>query len=429
MSRPIRNVETMTEAPLFDVAIVGAGGAGGMLALELTGRGVRVALIEARPNAAVDPDAVDQRGFALAPASVALMRAAGLWESLAPHATPITGVHISKAGVFGSARFHAADAGLDALAQVVPGNRLAHSLDARLDAAANAGRMTTFRPASLEWIEPAEDRVLLTLAGPAAPNRISARLLVGADGSESTVARLAGFDRREYDYEQTALVGVIAASPAHRGIAYERFTADGPIALLPVAGDRRVAVLVKDGAGAEQVLAAGQEAFAQTVRKGFAGRLSEVRAVSSIRPWVLRRVVTETLIADRTVLIGNAAHTIHPNGAQGLNLGLKDVAELAARIVDAHLRIQDPGRRSVLEGYRDARLADHRLIVAATHLVARGSLWRGIPGHLAFHGTFGLLGHVPPLRQAFLARATGREAPVHPGLGTRLAARLAEALT
>lgn len=419
----------MTDEALFDVAIVGAGGAGGMLALELADRGVRVALIEARPNAAVDPEAVDQRGFALAPASVALMRSVGLWEALAPHATPITGVHISKAGVFGSARFHAADIGIDALAQVVPGNRLAHALDARLGAAAEAGRVTTFRPASLQWLEPAADRVRLTLAGPAAPTRISARLLVGADGTESTVARLGGFDRHEYDYGQTALVGVIGASPGHRGIAYERFTAAGPIALLPVARNRRVAVLVKEGAEAEQLLARGQEAFAASVREGFGGRLTDVHAMSSVRPWVLRRVVAEHLIAERTVLIGNAAHTIHPNGAQGLNLGLKDVAELAARVVEAHLRTRDPGRRQVLEAYRDARLADHRLVVAATHLVARGSRWRGIPGQLAFHGTFGLLGHVPPLRQAFLARAAGRQPPRPAGVGTRLAARVAEILT
>jgi len=396
----------MNDRQPYDVAIVGAGGAGGMLALALAGRGLDVVAIEATPPAVPDPELPDQRGLALSQASVGLMRSVGLWDALAMHATPIEHIHVSKAGVFGTARFHAADVGLAALAHVVPGNRLAHALEGRLIEVARRGELDMLRPASVSSVTPGPESVRLTLVAPDAPASIDARLVVGADGSDSTIARLCGFVRHEHDYDQTALVAVVSGTPGHRNTAYERFTRSGPVALLPVADDKRVAVVVKDAGDAERLLASGPEAFAAEVSSAMGGRLFDVAVRSPVRPWPLRRIVTDDVTGPRTVLLGNAANTVHPNGAQGLNLALKDVAELAARLVDADVRTGDPGAAPVLADYRAARRRDQRLTTAATHAVALGSRLSGLPGRLAYHGLFGLLAHVPALGRPFLTRAT-----------------------
>ncbi|GEM_PF-2418497 len=429
---------TESDADCFDVAIVGAGGAGGVLAARLAaaGCGLRVALLEQSPPRAVDPDAPDQRGLVLTLASVALLKQSALWPALESHATPVRGVHISRQHTFGTLAIDASRHGLEALAQVVQANRLHHALDAHLSACAAAGALTLLRPVEVTGFSAEQGYSELRYkkgegasdgagAGPKDSDfdrtgTLRARLVVAADGTESPLAGFADIPVRRHDYAQTALVGVIDARPAHQGVAVERFTLDGPLALLPLPEGRRVAVSVLPSARAAECLAAGKRegeaAFIARVTDVMGGRLRDVALKSALRPWPLKRVLRDSYGARGLALIGNAAHTIHPNGAQGLNLGLADVAELVARI-EASLAADGGaagcalGSAAFIADYRQARRRDQRAVVWGSHAVAEVSRQRGIFGAMAYHAGFGLLDCVPALQTRFVQRATGLGAP------------------
>lgn len=411
---------TEADADCFDVAIVGAGGAGGVLAARLAaaGSGRRVALLEQSPPRAVDPDAPDQRGLVLTLASVELLRQAALWPALESHATPVRGVHISRQHTFGTLAIDAPAHGLDALAQVVQANRLHHTLDTHLAECAAVGTLTLLRPVEVTGFSALQGHGLLRYTGGdgVGPGTLRARLVVAADGTESPLAGFAGIPVRRHDYAQTALVGVIEARPAHHGVAVERFTEDGPLALLPLPEGQRVAVSVLPGAQAAEVLAAGktegEAAFIARVIDVMGGRLRDVALKSALRPWPLKRVLRDSYGARRLALIGNAAHTIHPNGAQGLNLGLADVAELVARIEavagsNGRAAGSELGSAAFIADYRRARQRDQRAVVWGSHAVAELSRQRGIFGALAYHAGFGLIDCVPALQARFVQRATG----------------------
>lgn len=428
---------TEAHADPFDVAIVGAGGAGGVLAARLVaaGSGLKVALLEQSPPRAVDPDAPDQRGLVLTLASVALLEQAGLGPALKSQATPVRGVHISRQHTFGTLAIDAHEHGLDALAQVVQANRLHHALDTHLAECAAAGALTLLRPVEVTgFVAQKGHAELRYIKGDGTDDgdgdsdvkstrTLRARLVVAADGTESPLAGFAGIPVRRHDYAQTALVGVIDARPAHHGVAVERFTREGPLALLPLPEGQRVAVSVLPDAQAATVLAAKktecEAAFIARVTDVMGGRLRDVALKSAIRPWPLKRVLRDTYGARRLALIGNAAHTIHPNGAQGLNLGLADVAELVARIEtvltsDGAASGNALGSAVFIADYRRARRRDQRAVVWGSHLVAQLSRQRGLFGALAYHAGFGLLDCVPALQRRFVQRATGLGQPLGP---------------
>src|SRR5512139_956232 len=320
-----------------EVAIVGAGPVGAALAASLVAEGRSVRVLEAR--AAPSRDA---RTLALSHASRERLEEAGGWP--AQSATPITEIHVSQKGGAGRTLITAADQGLPALGYTVAYSALEEILEARLAAlGANVSWGT-----ACEAIELGAQSARIRLSG---GESLEARLLVLADGG-ANARRLPGLSYSEKDYGQVAITGPVHTDRPHRGRAWERFTPKGPVALLPV-GERYALVWTATPEEASRILALDDAAFLAELQAHFGDRAGRFVAAGARAAFPLKLRTINTPIALRTVIAGNAAQAMHPIAGQGLNIGLRDAAALAA-ILRADPAL-DPGSAAVLGAYRDAR--------------------------------------------------------------------------
>jgi len=393
--------------PEYDVAVVGGGMVGASFALALAQTPLRVVLIESVAPASRAHPSFDERTTALGNASRRIFHALGIWERIAPHASAIGAIHISDAGRFGFARLDAREQGVEAFGYVAPNRIIGAALWERLGELPRIERRV---PARLEAIDIGSERVALTLdAG--GIEHLSARLVVAADGADSQVRRAAGIDARVKEYDQVALVANVSADRPHDGTAYERFTAAGPIALLPLAGGGYTAVWARSPAEAQEALALADGAFLHELQRHFgwrAGRLMRAGRRGSYRLSLTRAATT---VGSRSVLIGNAAQALHPVAGQGFNLGLRDAAVLAEVLADTRSStggvVTDPGSPEVLERFARERAADRRGVVGFTDGLVRlfGDSRR--PVGLARNLGLLLFDLAPPAKSALARVSTG----------------------
>ncbi len=355
-----------------DILIVGAGLVGASLACALEGRGYRVALAEAALPAATAPG-FDERKLALSAASLNALSALGVLAKLGSAPTPIRRLHVSRAGDFGSVRLAASDVGREGFGAVVLARELGMALEARL---AELAGLQRFRPAQVTALAQAADGVDVQLKEGEGERRVSARLLVAADGTRSFTRGALGIGTQDHDYQQTLFVCSLATDRANDGTAYERFTGHGPVALLPMARDYG-AICAVARADADRVLALDDAAYAGYFQARFGWRAGRVLRVGTRSAYPLARVVAERLTATRALLMGNAAQTIHPIGAQGFNLGLRDALTLA-ELLDGG----DPGTDTLLAGYADARREDRERTLAFSDGLARVTANDSFPMHV-----------------------------------------------
>lgn len=383
----------------FDVAIVGGGLVGASLAVRLAGTALRVALIEAATPPASAPD-WDERCIALNDASHRILSSLGVWPALAADAEAITATHISEKGRFGSTRFTADEAGLAALGYNVPLRAIGAALS---QAMANTPDLTVLQPARVTAISESADDVALTVVDGAGERRLRARLVVAADGAQSSIRELLGLIAQTRDYHQHAIVSAVRLSRPHHGVAYERFTPDGPMALIPKPDDAASLVWTVPSERVDDMLAWSDDDYLAAAQATFGGRLGRFTALGARRGWPLARVMSDTLVAGRTVFIGNAAQSLHPVAAQGFNLGLRDVANLAERIVG----VGDCGDEVLLRDYAATRRSDRERVSGFTDLLVRAFSNR-TPG-LAQLRHWGLVAAdlMPPVREALLRQHLG----------------------
>jgi len=355
-----------------DILIVGAGLVGASLACALEGRGYRVALAEAALPAATAPG-FDERKLALSAASLNALSALGVLAKLGTAPTPIRRLHVSRAGDFGSVRLAASDVGRDGFGAVVLARELGMALEARL---AELAGLQRFRPAQVTALAHAADGVDVQLKEGEGERRVSARLLVAADGTRSFTRGALGIGTQDHDYAQTLFVCSLATDRANDGTAYERFTEHGPVALLPMARDYG-AICAVARADAERILALDDAGYAGYFQARFGWRAGRVLRVGTRSAYPLARVVAERLTATRALLMGNAAQTIHPIGAQGFNLGLRDALTLA-ELLDGG----DPGSDTLLADYVDARREDRERTLAFSDGLARITANDSFPMHV-----------------------------------------------
>ena len=342
-----------------DVAIVGGGMVGASLALALGNSGKRVMLIEAvAPDAAAQPS-FDDRTTALGNGTRRVFETLGVWPHLAAHAGAVLEIRVSEAGHIGAARLSAAEQGLEALGYVVPNRQLGAALWKQLAA---QSAIAIRNPARVSDVQLAADGARLTVTGSGADEIIAARVVVAADGAHSLVRAAAGIGAEVEDYEQVAVVVHVATEQQATGIAYERFTATGPLAVLPLADGRYTVVwtLAPDRARAVQALE--DAAFIGELQRSFGWRIGRIQRVGARAAYPLRLSRAETMVGQRAVLVGNAAQSLHPVAGQGFNLGLRDAALLAEILAAA----ADPGAAAVLEGYELRRAADRRGMIGFT---------------------------------------------------------------
>ncbi|NLG59720.1 MAG: 2-octaprenyl-6-methoxyphenyl hydroxylase [Gammaproteobacteria bacterium] len=337
--------------PCHDVLIVGGGLVGASLAIALDGLGLDVGQVEAAP-AGVLPPVFDERNLSFADATVNALTALGVLQELQEPPGLIRRIHVSRAGDFGRVLMDAADYGREAFGQVVVASDFGRALEARL---ARVQGLVRYRPARFLGSSDEGGVRAVHIAAEGGERTLRARLLVGADGSASAVRQALGISVDEHDYRQTLLVARVRASRPPDGTAWERFTAHGPTALLP-RGDRHYGVVhgvVREEAGA--ALEWDDAAFLARIQSAFGWRAGRFSAAGPRSAYPMVRVVARATTAPRAVLVGNAAQSMHPVGAQGFNLGLRDALTLA-ELVAANR--SDPGGEAVLHGYVSRRRED-----------------------------------------------------------------------
>ena len=347
-----------------DVVIVGGGLVGASLAIALARQGVEVGLVEAAPAGQM-PAVFDQRNLSFAAATVNALTALGVMQQLRTPTGPIRRIHISRQGDFGRVRLEAQDYGRATFGQVVVARDFGEALEARLDGLSG---LTRYRPARFVGFAPDEaGHRALRIADAEGERTLHARLVVAADGTRSAVRAALGIGVDEHDYGQTLLVARVRATQAPDGTAYERLGDDGPTALLP-RGDRHWGVV--HGVAREQaetVAALDDAAWLARLQRAVGWRIGRLVASGERSAYPIVRVVAQRLVADRAVVLGNAAQTIHPIGAQGFNLGLRDALTLAEEIA----RGDDPGAASRLAAYAARRREDRERTLAFSDGLAR----------------------------------------------------------
>ena len=368
-----------------DVAVIGAGPVGATLAALAAGNGLDIAVYEARAR-----PSGEERILALSEGSREILADARAWPT---PAAAITSIHISQKGGPGRTLLTAREQSLPALGYTVSYAALEEALAARLGEAS----VPIVYGASCREISLAPDAATLRFES---GDEVRARLLVLADGG-ANASKIPGIAFSEKDYGQRAVTGIVAADRPHEGRAYERFTPEGPVALLPV-GERFAFVWTVAPPQAERLLAVADEEFLGGLQAHFGDRAGRFVSVAKRASFPLKLRTVNVPVAMRTAIVGNAAQALHPIAGQGLNLGLRDAASLAAAI--ASTPRERLGDAAMLASYRDSRRRDAARGVAFTDfLVSAFADSRRLP-------TWGrglalaALDLIPPARRALATR-------------------------
>ena len=410
-----------------DVAIVGAGMVGAALALTLARAGCDVVVIEPRPPLPwCETDELDLRVVALAPSSVELFGRIGVWESIRnARACSFRRMHVWNALAPGELTFDAADRGHASLGHIVENRLIQHTL---WEAMKSEPRIALRCPAQVDGMElETENRSLLLADG----TRLSARLVVGADGADSAMRTLANIGTREREYGQRAIVAHVHTGRPHEYTAWQRFLPGATLAFLPLEDKRplsnsgigstehpgvRAGVLHRrcsvvwsvPEAEAARLLALDDAAFCRELGAAFDYRLGVVQSTTARAAFPLRMRIAASYPAARFALVGDAAHVVHPLAGQGVNLGLRDVGELAEVLVDARQSGLDLAAPSFLRRYERRRRSDDVLSAHGFDAIQRVFASSSLP--LAALRGLGLsvADRLGPIKRLFAAHAAGR---------------------
>jgi len=389
-----------------DVVIAGGGLAGASLAISAAGMGLSVAVVEAN---GVDtfPAGQPERVIALSHGSRCYLDDLGVWPEIEKlGVAPIRQVHIAEPGNRGEVRMHQAQADIDALGYVVPN---AHILRSLYDAMPPA--VTVLAPARVQSLEIADDAVHARIQLEDSTEIIACRLLVGADGTNSRVRHLCSIGSRGWDHNRFGLVASVRPDLPHKNIAHECFRASGPLAFLPLDDARYSIVWTLAPRDASRIIAMDDTAFLRELETAAgAGMRRWLGGLAGTGPRALFpfefRMAT-SITAQRTALIGNAAHTLHPVAGQGLNLGLRDVAVLADALRKAVGGKRDVGSAVVLEEYRQRRMADNLAVAVFTEGLNAIFSNDFMPARLVRGAGLVSMQCLSPVRDWLMRRATG----------------------
>lgn len=392
--------------------------AGASLALALAPSGLRVTLIEAQPFVEQPTAAYDDRGIALAWGSQRILEGLGLWSELAQEAMPIHQIHVSDAGHFGFTRLHADEEGVPALGQVVTGRILGRALQQALQ---KQEAIRVIAPATLTHF--AQDAGTVTaevVDAEGTTQKWQASLLVAADGGNSPIrtqlVEQGQITLQQREYDQYAIVANVTPGKSHQHVAYERFTDQGPLAFLPLAdvdGQPRMALVwTATAERRDALLALSDVEFLAALQDKFGGRLGRLQRVGVRKSYPLQMLRAEQSVAGRVVLIGNAAHTLHPVAGQGFNLGLRDVAWLVEILRDAQVDGQHIGADAVLQCYEQKRVGDQARTADFTDTLVRVFTHPALPVRVGRSTGLLAMELVAPLRHALAKRNLGMNGPL-----------------
>ena len=389
-----------------DVLIVGGGLNGPALALALASAGISSVVIDAAPaETRAEPD-FDGRAYALSLSSRRMLDALGLWAGLAPRSQPIERIAISDGRAGEGAAPFALHFDRNEIDEASMGALIEDRwLRAALAQALAASPLIEVRNAArvvAQAVEPGAAELTLADA-----TRLRGRLIVGCDGRGSGTAMRAGIGRVGWDYGQTSLVCAIEHERPHGGVAHQFFMPQGPLAILPLPGNRCSIVWTEARDRAEAIQALPAEAYLAVLRPRFGDFLGEIGLAGRRHAYPLALSLAERFVGDRLALVGDAAHGIHPVAGQGLNLGLRDVAALAEVLADARRRGEDLGGAGALAEYQRWRRFDTAALAVATDGVNRLFSNDNPLVRLGRDLGLGLMDRLPALRRRMIREAAG----------------------
>lgn len=338
-----------------DILIVGGGLTGAALMCALKAIGYDALLIDRQPLSVARIAEFDVRSLALSPASQRILTMLGLWDSMATAASPIHSIHISDQYRFGTARLHGSVQ--DPLGYVVELQVINQVLQQALD------KDKIIAPATLTELDSKDSLAIVQTAQ--GVRRIKATLIVAADGVASSVRQLSHLPVEISTFNQDAIVSNIGLATPHQGRAYERFTAEGPLALLPMQGNKMSLVWAMAPHRAQQFMTLDESSFLKELQQAFGYRLGRLIKVGKRVRFPLQQAIMPIQAQWPLVFLGNAAHTLHPVAGQGFNLGLRDVAALAQAISQYGLR------KEMLTHYVSLRVQDQHNIIRFTNGLIR----------------------------------------------------------
>ena len=389
---------------VHDVAVVGAGMVGAALALALARAGFDVALVESRaPAPWRAEDEIDLRVVALAASSIALFERLEVWQTMrTARACAYRHMHVWDALAPGQLHFDAAEQGESALGYIVENRLVQHVL---WQAVQDDARIALHCPAKVAATDIQGDRRTLQFED---GTSIGARLIVAADGADSVLREMLDIRTQDRDYAQRAIVAHVHTERAHAQTAWQRFLPGATIAFLPLADGRSSIVWSVPNPQAQRLLAVDDATFCNELGAAFDFRLGRVTATTARAAFPLRMKLADDYAAPRFVLVGDAAHVVHPLAGQGVNLGLRDVDELCAAVIAARDAKRDFAADTVLRRYERRRRSDNAIAAHAFDAIQRVFGSDILP--LAALRGFGLdvVNAVAPLKRAFARRAAGR---------------------
>lgn len=383
-----------------DILIIGGGLVGASLACALQNSGLSVHIVEAYPYQSDSQPSYDDRTVALSWGSRCIFEGMGLWDAMADRVEAIKTIHISDKGHFGATRLRHEEEHVEALGYVAENRVLGDVLHQRLLQNAN---IKLHCPAGLISLEQKHDRVIAAIEDNGKQSVVSARLLVAADGVVSQVRDLLHIGSSVQDYGQTAVIANVTPAFRHNNVAYERFTDQGPIAFLPMTHNRCSLVWTVPLKQADELMKLGDTDFLQLLQQRFGFRLGQLQKVGKRKAYPLKLIESTQVVRNRVVIVGNAAHSIHPVAGQGFNLALRDIAILTELISTA----EDAGDSKLLQSYVEQREDDARRVYRFTDgLVKIFSNNSTALGHLRAAGLVAV-GLIPPLRHQLAKQSMG----------------------
>ncbi|PMR74670.1 2-octaprenyl-6-methoxyphenyl hydroxylase [Billgrantia endophytica] len=402
--------QSRNETCNVDVAIVGGGLVGASLACSLAPLierfGLTVAVIEAAPmlDAVQAPwqPSFDARSSAIAQGSAERFRDMGLWEAMLEAAAPISQIHVSERGRLGVTRLLANELDQSALGYVIPNAWMGRVLHHRLSGLPLAWHC----PATVVEVEPEAEGHRLTLSD---GSTFQAGLTVLADGGRSGFKERLGIGSDETPYDQVALIANVEVSHPHGGTAYERFTREGPIALLPLQGQQMALIWTHEAGREAPRLALGDGAFLAELQQAFGDRAGRFRRVGRRHAYPLTLVTARESIRPGLAVLGNAAHSLHPVAGQGFNLALRGVTDLVAALGMALESDEAVGGMLALRDFEARRIVDrHNVVRFSDGLVRLFGIDNVLLSHVRAMGLVGL-NLMGPLRRGLARRAMGLE--------------------
>jgi len=392
----------------YDIIIAGGGMNGTSLALALAPLNLRVAVIEAVARGDQKQPSFDDRSTALSRSSQRMFEAMGLWQDIAKSSTPIKSIHVSDRGRFGFSHIDAQEQGVEALGYVVINRTLGDVLQTAL---LQVDRLEFICPGKICAVDLGPELVAVRIEEfNGTLLDLTCNLLIAADGANSAVRKMVGISASRIDYNQLAVVGNLKPEQLPMNRAFERFTDSGPIAMLPVTDDRAAFVWTLPPVNAEEVMQLSDVAFTKELQDAFGFRLGKFARVGQRAAYPLVLSKATRLFTERCVLVGNAAHGLHPVAAQGFNLGLRDIAALSECIADArhdsHLKF-DIGDAEILEKYAQWRREDQRKLIQITDGIVR--LFGSARAAVRVLRNLGMLGFdlIPGVRSIFARHMMG----------------------